>query len=368
MKKIFISAGDPSGDIHAARLMKEIKALAGEVEFTGLGGPLMEREGLKPIVPMKEISVVGFWEVARKYTFFRKLMKTCATILERGGIDMFIPVDYPGFNIRLAAHAGKQHIPVIYYIAPQLWAWGTDRANKLRGIVDLLLVVFPFEKDFFAGYGLKAEFVGHPLLDLPEYSTPPPGYDERENLITIMPGSRDQEVEKNFPVMAEASAIIKKSIPGVKIAAAQAGSIDKEYYDNMNGRYGFIKPEPDTRGLLKRSRAGIVKTGTSTLEAALSGMPFVMVYKASVLSYLLGRRLINLPYVSMVNILAGKKVVSEYIQGEAMPGIISDEIIRLTARANFDKMQEEFLNIREMLGQNGASYKAASIISEKLGA
>ena len=230
-KHFFIVAGEPSGDAHAARLMRSLKVLFPDCRFSGIGGLAMQREGLQSLVPMREISVVGFWEVAKRYPMFRGLLRKCSSILASGGIDAFIPVDYPGFNMRLAKAAKQAGVPVVWYIAPQLWAWGEQRAEALRGVVDKLLVVFPFEEGFFRKHSINTRFVGHPLVDVLEIQAPIRPLPERLTdtglrEIALLPGSRPQEIRNNLSVMLEAASILR--IQDIKL------NYDKLYFFSIS--------------------------------------------------------------------------------------------------------------------------------------
>lgn len=362
MKTIFIVAGDQSGDAHAAKLMIELSHLIPDVKFIGIGGEAMERAGLRSLVPLREISVVGFWEVAKRYSFFKQLLSKCEQLFQLGDIDCFIPVDYPGFNLRLSAIAKKKHIPVYYYIAPQLWAWGASRAKKLAAVIDKLLVVFPFEVDFFGKFGIETEFVGHPLLDNDIFSCNL----ERKNRIALLPGSRFQEIKKHIPIMYKAASIIEKELKGAKFGIAVSPLIQESVYKKMIPSSWELFS--DSRQLMKTSEVGIVKTGTSTLEAALCGMPFVMMYKTSSISYLLAKNLVQLPYISLVNILVNKPVIPELIQQEANPESIARHVLELfNSSEKKDVMKEEFLEIRNILGNPGASKRAAETITHSMG-
>lgn len=363
MANYLVIAGDPSGDIHAANLIREIKKRDSEARFTGIGGPEMRKAGLDSIIPMKQVSVVGFWEVAKKYFFFKGLINQIKSILDSGNIDKFIPVDYPGFNIRIATHAKKVNVPVDYYIAPQLWAWGKNRAAKLRGAVDRLLVAFPFEEEYFGKFGLNTEFVGHPLLDLPEFANPTKGYHQREKIIAILPGSRRQEVIKHAPLVSGIIEEVNRNLPGFKIGIAKSSNIDETDYERYLNLKNTILFE-NSRELISISIAGAVKTGTSNLEAALAGMPFAMFYKTSLFTYQMGKSLINLPYLSIVNILENKVLVKEFIQSDARPENIFGEIRKIaTDEGYFEKYRENFAKIRQMLGSSGAAARAAEIIT-----
>ncbi|MBL7992431.1 MAG: lipid-A-disaccharide synthase [Candidatus Kapabacteria bacterium] len=379
-KHFFIVAGEASGDLHAARLMRALKELLPECRFSGIGGANMAREGLESIVPLADISVVGFWEVAKRYPMFKRLLETTSSMLASGGYDAFIPVDYPGFNLRLAAAAKAAHVPVAWYIAPQLWAWGSDRASKLKSLVDTLLVVLPFEPDFFRQFGIDAHFVGHPLMEDPVIAAPPLAVSKRDREIALFPGSRRQEIARNLPTMLESIATMRHISPqyaDYRVTLALSPTLPATEYDRLlqetYKRYGFtIERETDGRRLLARARAGMVKTGTSTLEAALCGMPHVMMYRTSALSYLYAKHLVNLSTIALPNILMEKvhgrnNVVPELVQTMATPHSIAQAMMSLLDDTVAQQMTDDFATLRTMLsnGADGsASGNAARIIAE----
>ncbi len=363
MLKIFITAGEPSGDIHAAKLMKELRLMHGEVSFYGLGGSNMAAQGLSPIVPLSEIAVVGFSEVARKYLFFRELLRTCERTMKEEKIDIFIPVDYPGFNMLLAKSARQAGIPVAYYIAPQLWAWGQNRAVRLAKAVNKLLVVLPFEKEFFGNYGIDTEFVGHPLLDEPEFVKPLKPFGQREQRIAFMPGSRNQEVLGHCRIMKKTLEYAPELTRRYSIAMAVSPNLSTKIVQEIKSANPGWDYSANARQLLADSLAGVIKTGTSTLEAALLGLPFTMIYRASLLSYAIGRMKLSLPWVALPNILARKFIIKELIQGDATPSSIAGELFRLAEKESFETVQADFLSVRQSLGLPGASARAAEIIT-----
>jgi lipid-A-disaccharide synthase len=381
----FIVAGEASGDIHGARLMRALKHHAPGCRFSGIGGARMAEEGLQSLVPMEHINIVGFWEVAKRYPFFKRLLAECRQILASTPFDAFIPVDYPGFNMRLAAFAKEFRIPVYWYIAPQLWAWGSNRAEKLRTLVDKLFVVFPFEVEFFRRYAIQAEFVGHPLLDDPDFTNDAAAPLAREPLIALLPGSRAQEIGKNLPIMLKAASILaskaQNTLPNLRFAIAAPPTIDKRLYSKhvtMPEIAGLpITFEHQSRALMRRAAAGIVKTGTSTLEAALCNMPFAMMYKTSALSYYLAKRMITLSHIALVNIVAdwqpqaaptkeqklSEEIVREFIQHEATPEAIAAELYRIITEAQYaHQMHEGFARVRHLLGKAGAANNVAQQI------
>lgn len=363
MSKIFISAGDPSGDIHSARLISALKAIKPELEFIGIGGPEMAKVGFRSIVDIEDISVVGFWEVIKKYGFFKNLLKKSADIIASDEISAFIPVDYPGFNIRLAAAAKLSKKKVIYYIAPQLWAWGKQRAKKLQGTIDLLLVVLPFEKEYFEKFGLRTEFIGHPLLDDPFFDE---NNENRDKIISFFPGSRKQEIEKHLQLYSDTATILEGMLPEYDFHISGARTLPKELFSKflINDRRKFSQGSLE---LMRRSSAAVIKTGTSNLEASLAGLPYVMAYKAGLINYFIGKNLINLAFVSLPNILLKKEIIKELIQNDANPKIIANEIFKIINDSKYrELMLNDFDKVRSILGEKGAASRAAEIILNEL--
>lgn len=358
-KRIFISAGDPSGDIHAANMMRKLIELNPNVEFVGIGGPKMQELGLKPIVVFGKINVVGFWEVIKKYRFFKKLENKAKSIISDNSIDLVLLIDYPGLNIRLANFAKSNSKKVCYYIAPQLWAWGKNRAQKLADSVDKLLVVFPFEVDFFKQYGIDTNFVGHPLLDLDIFDIEQNNV-KKKNQVCLIPGSREQEVKQHLSLFSE---IIDNYTGDFSFALSKSPFVNDEIYSDFKNNYPNVKLYENSRSAMKDSDFGIVKAGTSTLESALLGLPFFTIYKTSVTSYLLGKHLININFLSMPNILLDKNVVDEFIQSDATPSKINKMLERLENDSNYvQQMKSDFNKIRSMLGNKSACEQSASII------
>ena len=356
--RIFITAGDPSGDAHAARLMASIRTRVPDVVFEGFGGPAMEMEGLRTVARMKDLAVTGFWEVAKRYSYFRQLMATCDGLLETRKPDLFIPVDYPGFNLRLAAKAKRRNIPVAWYIAPQLWAWGKDRATKLADVVTTLLVVFPFEVDFFKGFGIDARHVGHPLLD--QIAEMPSN--ERGSGVLLMPGSRHHEVSKHVPLLVETvRQLHTHNVDQIRVAkAANVAEEDLSPLHDLG-----VEIVTDSRTAMAEASAGLIKAGTSTLEAAVMGVPFATFYRTSWLSYEMGKRLVTINSVTMANLLLQENVIHEYIQHDASPAALSEEILDLLGN---DLRRKQLIDasarVREILGGPGASERAADLITE----
>ncbi|HRP02554.1 MAG TPA: lipid-A-disaccharide synthase [Candidatus Kapabacteria bacterium] len=360
MKNIFISAGDPSADRHTANLMKELKIRVPDIKFFGIGGPLAENEGLISLAPFSEISVVGFWEVAKKFSYFTKLLDRSKHILQSEKIDVYIPVDYPGFNLRLAKHAKHLKIPTIYYIAPQLWAWGKQRAKHLADCIDKILVVFPFEEDYFKNFGIDTKFVGHPLLDYPQFNLKFNTYSERHNEIAILPGSRKQELLHHKQFLNSLYESLSRKLPDYELVIAKSPNLPDSFYNSINSNF---KIHHNSNELMLNAKAGIIKTGTSNLEAMLSGLPFGMFYMTSFLTYIMAKKMINLPYISIVNILKNAPVIPEFIQNKAKPIDITNYISSLISNEEkYYEIQSTFDKLRQELGTSGAAKTAANEI------
>lgn len=364
MKTYFIVAGDPSADKYSANLMQEIRNFEPSAKFIGIGGPEMIARGLEPLAKMNDVAVVGFWEVAKRYAFFKNLLNKCNEVLSSGKIDAFIPVDYPGFNIRLAKSAKKLGIPVYYYIAPQLWAWGKNRAKSLANLTDKLFVVFPFEVDYFASYGINATFVGHPLLDESIFSSKIKTLSERNNQIAFFPGSRNQEVKKHLSLLTKILEQNKIQNYNFDFVVAKSSNIPEHVFAEI-ARNPNVSISENNIEIMLNSSAGIIKTGTSNLEAALCGMPFGMFYKTSTLTFKIAEHLVNLPYISIINILSNKFVIPEFIQNDAKPDKILKFIQQIISNpTEYTKIQNEFEYIRKILGGGGAALCVAKHITD----
>ena len=357
---IFITAGDPSGDIHAARLMAEIRKRIPDVIFEGFGGPEMEFQGLRSLAHIQDLAVTGFWEVAKRYRFFRGLLTRCEEAIARTKPVLFIPVDYPGFNMRLAARVRSPTIRIVWYIAPQLWAWGEGRAKELASVVDKLLVVFPFEVEFFQKHGIRAEYVGHPLS---EEIRPEQEKTRSPTQILLMPGSRKQEIHFHVPLLAEVVELMNSSQPTLNFVVAKARNVDVRSLEPLAHR-GVTVIE-DVEHAMLTSHAALIKAGTSTLEAALRGLPFATFYRTSALTFQVSKRLVNVTSVTMMNLLLHRSVVHEYIQGNATALNLERELVELTLdNARRNELASAMSKVQSMLAGGSASARAADIISE----
>ncbi len=323
---ILLSAGEPSGDLHGAALAGALKARWPEAQLYGLGGPLMAAAGVELLADFDDLAVMGFAEVATRVPFFLRLLRRVRDTLRARGTRLVIPIDYPGFNMRLAKAARAQGVPVLYYIAPQVWAWHRGRIRHLARAADRLAVILPFEEPLFREAGARVQFVGHPLLDtLPATAT---AETFRRTLgltdgpiLAVFPGSRRQEVGKHVELFAEAARRIRAARPHVQPVIARSPAVPAAMYAGA--------PFPQTtdgRALLAHARAALVKSGTTTLEAALAGTPMVIAYRTSSLTFALAKRLVRVDHIGLVNLVAGTRLVPEFVQHEASPGALVEAV------------------------------------------
>ena len=373
-KSVMVIAGELSGDLHAAALVRALRKRDREVGFFGIGGDELKKAGMEISVHSRDMAVLGVSEVLRKYFFFRKTFHAMLALLKERRPDAVLLVDYPGFNLPFAKEARKLGFKVVYYICPQVWAWNRRRIPALASSVNRLIAIFPFEPAVFAGTGLKVDFVGHPLVEKAEAARAEPMTSLPWNgspQVALLPGSRQQEVNLILPEMIKAAAILKKKLPagGFIIAAAspEAGELIERILAEMKLSGQFAVVEGRTRQVLRQARAAWVCSGTATIETALMQCPMVVVYRVRLLTYLAGRMLIRVPFLGMVNIVAGKQVCPELLQNDATPEKLAQAIepllIDTQARNN---MINELGRVRNILGAPGAGERAAKILLQEL--
>ncbi|HET7274300.1 MAG TPA: lipid-A-disaccharide synthase [Longimicrobiaceae bacterium] len=367
---IFISAGEPSGDLHGAGVARALKQRIPGVNLIGLGGPRMAAQGTRLYAGLDDLAVMGFAEVAARLPYFLRLRRRVFSALSERKVDLVIPIDYPGFNLRLARYAQGQGIRVLYYIAPQVWAWHASRAADLARDTDAVAVILPFEEEFLRGAGANARFVGHPLLDLEEEADDKPGWCDRLGLdadrpiLALFPGSRRQEISRHLDLFSDAAAEIVRRVPAVQPVLAASPDVSPSLYNNARWP---LADRPDR--LLRHSTAALVKSGTTTLEAALVPTPFVVAYRMNPLSYAVARRLVKVPHIALANLVAGGRVVPEFVQNQASPSALADALIPLLdasspARA---EMLAGLTSVRAALGAGGAADRVAELAADLLG-
>lgn len=370
---VFISAGEASGDMHASLLMAELKQQSPgtKISFSGLGGDLMKAEGLNPFYHIKDLTTIGFKDVIKKYSFFKKALKDTANIITENKPDTVILVDYPGFNLRLAeAIRPFYKNKIIYYISPQLWAWHEKRVHKVKKYVDLMMVVFPFEVDFYKKYGIKAEFTGHPLVGrIQEYlnNNPLTKAESGRKVITVLPGSRKDEVRNHLPVILESLNLIsEKTEIDVYISCAQGNEKIFENYKIETEKYTISKENP--YGLIRKSDLVLTKAGTSSMECTLLGVPYLLFYKTFPLNYYLLKPVVKVNRLGIANLLLGKDAVKEFIQNDFTPGNIAGESLKILNDEGYRKqIVNDLKEIWNILGSKDASKNAAMQVKETAG-
>ncbi len=329
MKRVLIIAGEVSGDQHAARLVSDLKKVRTDVEWFGIGGEALRAEGVNTWVDLDQMAVVGFWEVLVRYPFFRRVFKQVTQRLKREKPDAVLLVDYPGFNLKVAEKAHELGIPVFYYISPQVWAWRPGRIPKMAQILNLLMVIFPFEVGVFKGTGLRTEFVGHPLVEsvqrtLATPSAPLP-WPDGKIYVALLPGSRRLEIKRVLPPMLAAAREIRRRHPDTVYLVAAANdeiaALIRAQIEALPAadQQSIAVVVGQVRDVVRQARAAMVCSGTATIETALLKCPMIVVYRTNPLTYLFGQHLVKVPWLGMVNLIANRQLCPEFIQSYAQP-------------------------------------------------
>jgi lipid-A-disaccharide synthase len=374
-KKILIIAGEPSGDLHGAGLIRELKRINPGIEYYGVGGNKLKQEGMNLLFSIEKLSFMGFYEVLKNLKVIRELKKKLLDFISQGKPDLVILIDYPGFNLRFAREIKKKGIRILYYISPQVWAWGKKRIKTIKKLVNRMIVFFPFEEKLYKDAGVEVNFIGHPLLDLVKPALSKVEFRKRlqltgpEILIGLLPGSRWQEIEKVLPVMARACLILKKRLPNLRVAIGLAPNINRERLQVLLKKLNLeaITLEDLTYDLMNHSDLLLATSGTATLESAISGTPLIVLYKTSLFTYLLAKTLVKIPNIGMVNIVAGKKIVPEFIQFQANPEKIASEMEKiLKDKDEYEKIKRDLARVRDKLGEKGAYHRGAQIVNQML--
>ena len=378
MKKVMVIAGEVSGDQHAARLVRDLRAARADVEWFGIGGDALRAAGVRTMVDARDMAVVGFFEVAARYPFFRDVFARMVDLLETEKPDALLLVDYPGFNLRLAEVAHELGVKVFYYISPQVWAWHKSRIPKMAKIIDLLMVIFPFEVEVFKGTGLKTVFTGHPLVESVKRTLaaapaelPWPAGGKR---VALLPGSRRQEIQRVLPVMFAAARELRRRDPATVFLIPAASAELRELIEAQlvarpaDERAAIAVVTGQMREVARQARAAMVCSGTATVETALLRCPMIVVYRTAAATYWFGRRLIRVPWLGMVNLIAGRELCPEFIQGAAKPAAMAEALEPLLGDTPARQAQLDGLEgIARALTGEGDIRSAGQVVAGALG-
>ncbi len=370
---IMIVAGEASGDLHGAKLAAALKTADSRLALFGIGGDHMRAAGVRVTVDARQLAVVGLTEVFAKLPGIVRGWRAACRMLVDARPDLLILIDFPDFNLRLARRAKQLHTKVLYYISPQIWAWRRQRVRQIRRRVDHMAVILPFEADFYRRHGVNVSFVGHPLMDhdTPCDQAPTTAARDEPPVVGMLPGSRDSEIGRLLPAMLDAAVVLQQRL-GVRAMLSCADSVDPQRVARLVAPYrdclrmDIISGGPQR--IFRSADLVIAASGTVTLEAALWGTPMLIVYRVSSLSYLLGKALIRVPHIGLVNLIAGRRVVPELIQQAATPTRIAAEAITLlTQPARREQMRVGLDEVKKRLGAAGASTRVARIATQMLG-
>ncbi len=369
-----IIAGEASGDLHGASLIKEMKNSDTNVEIYGIGGDKMIEAGMIAEYHIKKMAFLGFVEVIRHIPFIKKVQNHLLKIVKEKNIDAVVLIDYPGFNLSIAKKFKKLNKKLIYYISPQIWAWGKGRLKKIKQLIDKMLVIFPFENEMYRNAGIDSEYVGHPLIeriDNYNFQTKEEFFENHnlekdKEILLLMPGSRKQEIAKIFPECIKAADKLSKDFNLQTVVACSENFNESIFYEYINN-HSFKIIKNKNYDLLKHSRFGIIKSGTSTIETGMFQLPFVMVYNTSRLTYLIGKLLIKVDNIAMANIVAGETIVTELIQDDVNEVKIISECKKiLSNELLYESIKNKLGIIKEKLKGGNSSKKAAEIILNTL--
>jgi lipid-A-disaccharide synthase len=374
IKRLMIVCGEASGDAHAAGLARAILEMSPGIRISGVGGELLRQSASEIYCDIKGLSVIGFFDALKKLPRFFSLRALILEKIKSEKPDAIILVDFSGFNLRLAKAINKS-IPVIYYISPQVWASRPGRVKTIRKYIDKMLVFFKFEQEFYRRYAVEADFIGHPLLDIVR---PTMGKDEflakyglrkAQTTIALLPGSRNAEVQKILPIMLQSCAIISERLSGAQFIIAKSAQVEPGVFQRLTKGLGLgLKIiENETYNCLDAADFCLVASGTATLETAIMQKPFLVIYKMGLLNYLLYLPQVKVPFIGMVNIVAGKMIVPEFIQSRARPeNIAAGALAILNDPSRIKIMREELGQVKSLLGDNGAASRAARVIADFL--
>jgi lipid-A-disaccharide synthase len=360
--RLYLVAGEASGDARGAELMRALREKRPDIEFLGAGGPQMRALAGGEFFDWAHEAVVGLWDVLKKYGYFRAQFDRMLDEIDRVRPDALVLIDYPGFNHRLAkaARARRPEMKIIDYISPQVWAWNRGRIPRMAHYLDLMLCIFPFEKPLYEASGLATEFVGHPMLD--SLAAERLAVPRETDLVALLPGSHGKEVRRIFPVMLDAARVMRQQRPDLRFSAAAASEAVAAEMRSLGGDLCEVRVGT-AHELMQRAITGLVCSGTATLESAYFGMPMVILYKVAWLTWVVGKQLVHVPFLGMPNVLAGREIAREFLQDNAQPGPIAHAALALVNDAETRAAQQKELEaVIAQLGEPGAGSRAAECI------
>jgi lipid-A-disaccharide synthase len=375
MARILISAGEASGDLYAGAVTRGIKQLNPEAEVFGMGGDCLREAGGEVLFDIKDHSLMGFVEVLKKLPDVWKLRNAFIDLMEKRKPDVLLTIDYPGFNMRLAKLAKERGINVVYFIAPQVWAWRPGRAADVAKVTDKIACIFPFECDFYKSYGANIEFIGHPLVDTVKPSLSRKEAEELAGkrtghpLILLMPGSREMEIQRLLPVMLGAAKILKQKRPELDFAIPRAATIAKDILEDLVRQAGLnIRLiEGHNYDVMSVADLAIVTSGTVTLEAAMCGLGCEILYKSSPVSFWIAKRVVKIPNIGLPNIVAGRQIEPELLQDDCTPDKIASTALELLEPERFAQLQRDLMEVKDKLGEPGAVKRVAELVLRMAG-
>lgn len=366
-KKLMIIAGEISGDLHGASLVEELLKIDSSLSISGIGGDRMKKAGMKILYHINDMAFLGFVEVIKHLPYIKKVQRGLIDFVKQNDIKNVVLIDYPGFNLSIAKKLKALNVKIVYYISPQIWAWGAGRINKIKKLVNKMLVVFPFEEDMYKREGIDVEFVGHPLIErINSYNFLSKeelfhklNLESEKEILLLLPGSRKNEIEKIFSQSISAAKRLAEKF-NIQVVVACSDNISEEQLYELTEIRSFKIAKGFTYDLMKHAKFGIIKSGTSTLESGILSLPMVIVYKTSLVTYLIVKSMVKVNKIGMANIILGETVVPELIQGRVNEQEIYNEVSSiLSDKKRYEGIKNKLGKIKTKLGSEGASKKAA---------